>query len=129
MNTNRKILLGVVACWAAGCLAAQTTPKEVLGFNVGDDYHVANYTQFAAYLERLARESPRMKLKDIGLTAEGRHQYMAVITSAENQKRLDKFGDLYPWAKRFTSATETSRISFFTLDNSSRNVDAMKSSN
>jgi predicted dehydrogenase len=24
----------------------------------------------------------------------------------ENQKRLDKFGDLYPWAKRFTSATE-----------------------
>ena len=94
MNTNRKILLGVVACWAAGCLAAQTTPKEVLGFNVGDDYHVATYTQLAAYLERLARESPRMKLNDIGLTAEGRHQYMAVITSAENQKRLDHYKDI-----------------------------------
>src|SRR5215471_4598591 len=94
MNTNRKILLGVFACWAAGCLAAQTTPKEALGFNVGDDYHVANYTQLAAYLQRLAGESPRMKLEDIGLTAEGRHQYMAVVTSAENQKRLDHYKDI-----------------------------------
>src|SRR5947207_14867018 len=66
-----------------------TTPKETLGFNLGDDYHVANYTQLEAYWKKLAAESDRMKLVDIGLTAEGRHQYMAAITSAENQKKLD----------------------------------------
>ena len=35
-----------------------------------------------------------MKLVDIGPTAEGRHQYMAVITSAENQKKLDHYKDI-----------------------------------
>jgi hypothetical protein len=71
-----------------------TTPKEALGFNLGDDYQVANYTQLEAYWKKLAAESDRMKLVDIGLTAEGRHQYMAVITSAENQKKLDHYRDI-----------------------------------
>src|SRR5438270_592136 len=84
------------AVLSAAILAAQpapriTTPKEALGFNLGDDYHVANYTQLEAYWKKLAAESDRMKLEDIGLTAEGRHQYMAVITSAANQKRIDHY--------------------------------------
>jgi hypothetical protein len=81
---------------AAGALCAQhiTTPKEELGFNLGDDYQVANYTQLEKYWKKLASESNRMKLEDIGLSAEGRHQYMAVITSAENQKKLDRYKDI-----------------------------------
>ncbi len=81
---------------AAAVLSAQhiTSPKEELGFNLGDDYHVANYTQLEKYWKKLASESNRMKLEDIGLTADGRHQYMAVITSAENQKKLDHYKDI-----------------------------------
>jgi hypothetical protein len=78
-------------------LSAQTkitTPKESLGFNVGDDYHVANYTQLEAYLKKVGSESDRLKVVDIGLTAEGRHQYMAAITSAANQKKLDYYRDI-----------------------------------
>jgi hypothetical protein len=78
-------------------LAAQTkitTPKESLGFNVGDDYHVANYTQLEAYLKKLGSESDRLKIEDIGLTAEGRHQYMAVITAAANQKNLEHYKEI-----------------------------------
>ena len=71
-----------------------STPKEALGFNVGDDYHVADYTQLEAYWKKLASESDRMKLVDIGLTAEGRHQWMAVITSAENQKHLARYKEI-----------------------------------
>src|ERR1700723_1007579 len=71
-----------------------TTPKESFGFNVGDDYRVANYTQLEAYLKKLGSESDRLKIEDIGLTAEGRHQYMAVITSAANQKNLDHYKDI-----------------------------------
>ena len=33
-----------------------TTPKEALGFNLGDDYMVANYTQLEAYWKKLATE-------------------------------------------------------------------------
>jgi len=80
-------------------LCAQTTPritspKDQLGFNLGDDYMVANYTQLQAYWKKLASESDRMKLVDIGPTAEGRRQYMAIITSPENLKKLDRYKEI-----------------------------------
>ena len=68
-----------------------TTPREALGFNVGDDYHMASYAQLESWWKKLAAESNRMKLVDIGLTAEGRHQYMAIISSPENLNRLDRY--------------------------------------
>src|ERR1700743_1025239 len=71
-----------------------TTPKQAFGFNVGDDYQLVNYTQETEYLQKLAKESDRMKLVDIGLTAEGRHQYMAIISSPENIKNLDHYREI-----------------------------------
>src|SRR5215472_1336882 len=68
-----------------------TTPKEQFGFNIGDDYQVANYSQLEAYWKKLAAESSRMKLVDIGPTAEGRRQYMAIISAPENIHRLDHY--------------------------------------
>src|SRR6478609_4846768 len=71
-----------------------TTPKEALGFNLGDDYQVANYTRLDAYWHKLASESDRMKLVDIGPTAENRRQYMAIISAPETIKRLDHYKDI-----------------------------------
>jgi len=71
-----------------------TTPKEHFGFNIGDDYQVANYTQLEEYWKKLAAESDRMKLQSIGLTAEGRPQYMAIISSPDNLKKLDRYRDI-----------------------------------
>src|SRR5580704_4477325 len=68
-----------------------TTPKDALGFNLGDDYMVANYTQLEAYWKKLAGESDRMKLVSIGKTEEGRDQWMAIISSPENIRNLDKY--------------------------------------
>jgi Zinc carboxypeptidase len=95
----------------AGTLAAQsapkiTTPKEALGFNIGDDYQMATYTQLETYWKKLASESNRMKLVDIGLTAEGRHQWMAVITSPENQKNLAKYKEIAARLARAEGLTE-----------------------
>src|SRR4051795_1817782 len=78
-----------------------TSPKEALGFNIGDDYHVANYTQLESYWKKLAVESNRMELVDIGKTAEGRTQYMAIITSPENHRNLARYKDI---AKRLALA-------------------------
>lgn len=81
-----------------GALFAQTakitTPRQAFGFNVGDDYHMASYTQLEAYWKKLATESDRMKLVDIGLTAEGRHQWMAVISSPANIKNLEHYREI-----------------------------------
>jgi len=94
-----RLMLAAAAALSAWPLAAQTTPKittpkEALGFNLGDDYMVANYTQLEAYWKKLATESDRMKLVDIGPTEEGRKQYMAIITSPENLKKLDHYKEI-----------------------------------
>ena len=68
-----------------------TSPKDFLGFNIGDDYHMANYTQLEGYWKKLATQSNRMKLVDIGITEEGRHQWMAIVSSPENIKKLDYY--------------------------------------
>jgi hypothetical protein len=71
-----------------------TTPLQQFGHNIGDDYQLVNYTEETAYLEKLATESDRMKLVDIGMTAEGRHQYMAIISSPENMKNLEHYREI-----------------------------------
>src|SRR3954454_21411669 len=89
---NACILL--VALVFAGIAPAITPPKDALGFSLGDDYSVANYTQLEAYWKKLASESDRMKLVDMGPTAEGRRQYMAIVSSPDNIKRLDRYKEI-----------------------------------
>jgi hypothetical protein len=90
------ILLAVAPCFGQATDAPRkiTTPKEAIGFNIGDDYHMANYVQLTAYWQTLAKESDRMKLVDIGSTAEGRRQYMAIISSPENLANLDHYKEI-----------------------------------
>ena len=99
MTSRRTPVFVVVAALSACLLPAQTalkitTPREALGFNIGDDYQVANYTQLEAYWKKLAAESPRMKLESIGKTEEGRDQWMAVITSPDNMKKLARYKEI-----------------------------------
>src|SRR5882724_1609963 len=78
-----------------------TTPKEQLGFNFGDDYQLANYKQLVEYWKKLAQQSDRMKLVEIGKSAEGRTMVMAIITAPENHKKLDRYREI---ARRLASA-------------------------
>ncbi len=71
-----------------------TPAKDLIGFSIGDDYHVATYTQLELLWKKWATESDRMKLVDIGQTAEGRPQYMCIISTPENLKRLDEYRDI-----------------------------------
>ena len=87
-------LLALSLLFAAAQAEAQgriTSPKEQFGKNIGDDYWLATYDQFAEYWRKLDRESDRMKLVEIGKTAEGRPQYMAIVTAPENHARLEHF--------------------------------------
>ncbi|MCH8256082.1 MAG: peptidase, partial [Gemmatimonadetes bacterium] len=108
---SRTVLALLSASVAISLVAAPiqaqriTTPRQQLGFNIGDDYHLATYTQLAEYWRKLAQESPRMVLEEIGRTAEGRPQLMAIITSPENHANLGRYQDI---ARRLALAESTS---------------------
>jgi hypothetical protein len=67
------------------------SPPKVGDHTVGEDYFLANYTQLLQYWNALAKQSDRMKLVEIGKTAEGRPMMMAIITSPANQKNLTRY--------------------------------------
>ncbi len=88
---------GLSLVMAGATAVAQTAPRPVTDpatvfkAKPGSDYFLANYTQVSDWLKRVAAESDRMKLVSIGKTAEGREQYMAVISSPENIRNLEKY--------------------------------------
>ena len=87
---------------------AQTipSPKEHFGFTIGDDYHLANYTQTEAYFKKIAAASDRVKLVDIGMTEEGRHQYMLLVSSPANLAKLDRYKEISTKLARAENLTD-----------------------
>ena len=71
-----------------------TSPQQALGFTIGDDYMLATYSQLTDWWKKLDGESDRMKLVSIGKTAEGRDQWMAIITSPANHAKLERYREI-----------------------------------
>src|SRR5882672_10901831 len=68
------------------------TPQSVIGWEPCADYKLATYEQIEDYFRKLATAVPgRMKLVDMGKTAEGRTQVLAIISSEENIRQLGKY--------------------------------------
>jgi len=69
-------------------------PEEILGFEVGADYHLAAYTQAIEYFKILAKNSAKIKLFDMGKTSMGQTMTYAVISSPQNLSRLDHYQEI-----------------------------------
>ncbi len=72
-------------------VGAITSPAEAFVQEPGTDYFLANYDAYEAYLKMLARQSDRMKLIDIGKSAEGRTMWVAIVSSPANLAKLDRY--------------------------------------
>ena len=70
------------------------SPLEEFGFSLGDDYRLANYRQLVGYWKKLEATSDRMRLVQIGETAEDRPMWMAVVTSPRNHARLGRYQEI-----------------------------------
>ena len=83
----------LIALLSQSLLMAQTvpSPKSHFGFNIGDNYQLATFTQTEAYLKKLAAVSKKVKLQVIGKTEEGRNQYMVIVTDPSNLANLEKY--------------------------------------
>jgi len=93
----RKPFVLFVACivlLGAGFAASVPTPSEYLKFSVGADRTLADYHQIQSYFEELAKDSPRIKVEKLGQTTENNDLIMAVITSEENMKHLDRYKEI-----------------------------------
>ncbi|MCX6200691.1 MAG: M14 family metallopeptidase [Bacteroidetes bacterium] len=83
------------------------SPKSHFGFNIGDNYQLANYTQTEAYLQKLAAASNKMKLQSIGTTEEGRTQYMVIVSDPANLAKLSKYKSISQQMARAEGLTDT----------------------
>ena len=106
----KRLSLALVFLVAMGIhpLAAQVipTPKDHFGFQIGDDYSLANYTQAEAYFKKLAKISDRVLLREIGKTEEGRNQYVMVISSPANLKKIDRYKEISQKLARAENLTD-----------------------
>jgi hypothetical protein len=73
---------------------AVPSPESVIGFSPCSDYKLAPYEQIADYFRKLDAASDRLELVEIGKTAEGRTQLMAVISSEQNLKNLARYKEI-----------------------------------
>ncbi|MFT4030844.1 MAG: M14 family metallopeptidase [Siphonobacter sp.] len=108
MTTIRRSLLTVALGLSLQLGWAQVpTPKEHFGFSIGDDYHLANYTQTESYFKKIAQAVPDLvKYTVIGKTEEGRDQFMMIVTSAENHKKLARYQEISVKMARAEGITE-----------------------
>jgi hypothetical protein len=87
----------VSAVWLPLAPRAQTavpTPATVIGWEPCADYKLATYEQIADYFRRLDAATDRMETFDIGKTAEGRTQIVAIISSEANMKQLARWKEI-----------------------------------
>ncbi|HMD33668.1 MAG TPA: M14 metallopeptidase family protein [Vicinamibacterales bacterium] len=71
------------------------TPQSVLGWEPCADYKLATYEQIEDYFRKLAGASPeRMRLVEMGKTAEGRTQVLGIVSSEANIRQLNKYQDI-----------------------------------
>lgn len=71
-----------------------TTPETYLGFKPGADFHLMTYEQAIGYFEKLASQTDRMIVLDMGITSEGRRMKYGVVSSAENLQKLEHYKEL-----------------------------------
>jgi len=67
------------------------SPEEFLGFKIGSDYKIADYETIQKYFKHLAENSGNIIYEEIGKTVRGKDMFMAIISTGENIKNIEKY--------------------------------------
>jgi len=99
--TNMKIkllfcllLLCLSLALPASAESTVPTPKEVLGFQPGEDRKLASWEQVVEYFKRLDESSDRVSFQTIGKTTMEKPFVVAIISAPENLARLNEYKDI-----------------------------------
>ena len=66
-------------------------PREVFGFEPGDDYQLADYDQMLDYYQQLDAATDRVRITEIGASALGKPLYLIIVSSEENMRNLERW--------------------------------------
>ena len=66
------------------------SPEEHLGFLVGTEGKLAEWSEIVEYFKNVGEASPRIYIEKLGETTEGNPFILAIITSEENMDRLEE---------------------------------------
>lgn len=96
---TRVMLSGLLlATLVTAGVRAQTSepksPKDFLGFRVGDDYKLADWNQITTYFNDLDKASERVRTEVVGQTTLKKPFLAVTITSPENQAKLDRYREI-----------------------------------
>ncbi|MEM9829275.1 MAG: M14 family zinc carboxypeptidase [Bacteroidota bacterium] len=94
MNRNLFTFCLSFLFFSLSSLAQIPSPQEVIGFQMGADYEIADYSQITDYLKKLDTASDRVQMQQIGTSVLGRPLYVLFISSEENLQQLDRWKEI-----------------------------------
>ena len=68
-----------------------SSPEEYFGFRMGSDKKIARWDKIVEYFRLMEKQSPRIKVIELGPSTMGHPFLLVIITSAENMTRLERF--------------------------------------
>jgi hypothetical protein len=69
-------------------------PKEIIGFEPGQDYHLLTYEQSLKYYQALEKATDMVKLEFIGNSSMGRPMMAVIISSSKNMANLERYREI-----------------------------------
>src|SRR5947209_19397753 len=84
-----RLAVSLLAAYSA--FAAVPTPKSWFGHEIGADKTVLDWDKVVGYFNELAKSSDKIKVEELGKTADGRPFIAATISDAETLRPLDRY--------------------------------------
>ena len=71
-----------------------SSPEEFFGFQMGSEKKIARWDKIVEYFLLLAKTSNRVKVLELGKSTEGNPFLLAIISSAENLRNMEKIREM-----------------------------------
>jgi hypothetical protein len=112
MKSLAAVLLFVSYSVSAQPLARPPTPESHFGHRIGVDRELLDWDKVVSYFQALAKTSDKIRVEELGKTAEGRPFIAATISSPATLRNLDHYREIQAKLAdpRHTTPEESARL-------------------
>jgi hypothetical protein len=89
-----NLLIILLLITAASLAQDIPSPKEIIGFEPGADYHLLTYDHSLKYYKALAEATDMVQLELIGNSSMGKPMMAVIISSSENMANLEQYREI-----------------------------------
>src|SRR5437588_13101842 len=90
-RTPSSVQLALILLIASPLAGAVPTPKSHFGHEIGADRTVLDWDRVVSYFRLLEQNSPRIRVQELGKTAEGRPLIAAIMSAPETLRNLGRY--------------------------------------